>query len=79
MNTKPSKGRAIGFRDQGPCLNCEKRAPACHDKCTAYIEFKRKHEERKARERKNRADYNAVNNFKAVQICRASNRKMRER
>jgi hypothetical protein len=79
MNENPKKGLPLRWRDSGPCMNCEKRSPACHDKCPEYQAFNRQKEERKSLERKNRADFNAVNEFKAKQSCKAMRRKMRER
>jgi predicted ATP-dependent serine protease len=79
MNPSPKKGLPLRWRDNGPCYGCEKRSPACHDKCPDYQEFNRLKEERKALERKNRENYNAVNEFKAAQISKATHRKLRER
>lgn len=79
MNPSHQKSLPLRWRDKGPCFECGKRAPACHDKCPDYIDFKSRQEERKALERKNREDFNAVNEFKAKQSCKAMRRKMRER
>lgn len=38
-----------------PCKDCERRAPGCHGKCEAYIEYKQKHDEAYRRERDMRA------------------------
>ena len=79
MNPSPQKGLALRWRDTGPCLNCQKRAPACHDRCPEYQKYKADKEARKALERKNREDYNAINEMKVKQICKSTKRKMRER
>lgn len=37
-----------------PCLNCDKRHLACHDKCKGYKEFKERHELAKERRKEYR-------------------------
>lgn len=38
-----SKNQTLpGYRIPSPCLNCETREPACHDRCEKYDEYRQK-------------------------------------
>lgn len=82
MNPNPQRGRTpfySGRAEKGPCWNCQKRHPACHDKCPEYQAYKTKSEEQKAIVRKRRDEDLAINEFKAKQTLKISHKKPKER
>lgn len=82
MNPNPMKGRPPFYparAEKGPCMNCERRHPGCHNKCPDYQAYKERAEDRKALERKRKEDDSAVDAFKALQTLKIARRKPHER
>ena len=42
-------GLKLTYGIESPCYGCQDRAPACHDKCERFAEYKRKVDEIKGR------------------------------
>ena len=82
MNQNPLKGRPPFYparQEKGPCMNCERRYPGCHDKCPEYQAYKQRTEAQKALVRKFKEDNQAVDEFKAKQSLKMAHRKPKER
>ena len=82
MNPNPQRGRPPFYparAEKGPCMNCTKWYPGCHDKCDDYKAYKAKCEEQKAIVRKRRDEEIAINEFKAAQTLKISHKKPKER
>ena len=82
MNPNPMKGRPPFYparAEKGPCMNCERRCPGCHDKCPEYIAYKQRSDERNALMRKHKEDNSAVDAFKTKQSLKIAHRKPKER
>lgn len=74
-----SENRRLTTRDKHPCYGCEKRYPACQDKCPDMAAAKKANEERKAVERRKRLDDNCVKEYSIQRQLHAQRKKMRER
>ena len=66
-------------RDWYPCKDCQKRYPACHDKCPDMLKAKKENAERKALERKNRENEHVATSYSIERNFAAARRKIAER
>lgn len=75
--------RRLPSRDKFPCYvngkHCEKRYPACQDKCPDMAAAKKTNDERKAIERRKRQQENAPTEYSIIRNLAAARRKMKER
>lgn len=74
-----SENRQLTTRDKHPCYGCEKRYPACQDKCPDMAAAKKANDERKAIERRKREQENAPTEYSIIRNLAAARRKMKER
>lgn len=66
-------------RDKYPCKECQKRYPACQDKCPDKLAADKVNNERKAIERQKRYAENAIDEYKIARNMAAARRKLKER
>lgn len=75
--------RPMQSRDKYPCYvdgkHCEKRYPACQDKCPEMAAAKKENNERKTVERQKRAIENAPTEYSIRRNFAAARKKLRER
>ena len=75
--------RPMPSRDQYPCYvdgkHCEKRYPACQDKCPDMAAAKKANEERKAKERQKRYEENTATEYSIKRNFAAARKKIKER
>ena len=69
----------LSSRDKFPCKECQKRYPACQDKCEEMQEAKRLNAERKAIERQKKLQDNDFDEYQITRNHAAARRKIRER
>lgn len=74
-----SENRRLTTRDKHPCYGCEKRYPACQDKCPDMRAAKDKNNKRKAIERRKREQENAPTEYSIIRNFAAARRKIGER
>ena len=69
----------MSSRDKFPCKECQKRYPACQDKCEDMIAAKKANAERKAIERQKKLQEHDCTEYQITRNHAAARRKIRER